>query len=324
MINYKRYKFLFIPISAILIIIAIIATLKIQGHFISHKKADVDEKLSIIVTTSMIKDAITNIAKDHVRVRSLMGSGVDPHSYKARPKDLVYLKSADIIFFNGLHLEGKMSEILEGFNKIKPTYPVSNALTDSDIIKDREFSEGVDPHIWFDIELWKKVVLYVCKILQKHMPTKSDFFYKNATNYIQQLDELKTFVIKKLNEVPESQRVLITAHDAFGYFGRAFHLEVKGLQGISTAAEYGLKDVTNLINFIISRKIKAIFVETSVSEKPIRAVIEGCGNNGHEVVLGGPIYSDAMGPEGTPDGTYIGMVTANVKTIVRGLKFGTK
>ncbi len=324
MINYKKYKFLFISISCIIIFLAIIAILKIKTGGILQEKVNADKKPNIVVTTSMIKDIITNIAKDSVHVKALMRSGVDPHSYKATPKDLEYLKAADIIFFNGLHLEGKMSEILKGLNKIKSSYPVSNAIADSDIIRDAEFSEGVDPHIWFDIDLWKKVVLYVCKILQKHIPDKSDLFYKNATDYIQKLDELKSFVIKRLDKVPKSQRVLITAHDAFGYFGRAFNLEVKGLQGISTAAEYGIRDVTNLINFIISRKIKAIFVETSVPEKPIRAVIEGCRSNGHKVVLGGPIYSDAMGPEGTPDGTYIGMIEANVKTIVRGLKLGIK
>ncbi|MCP3659208.1 MAG: zinc ABC transporter solute-binding protein [Bacteroidetes bacterium] len=281
-------------------------------------------KLKIITTTGMIKDAIKNIADDYVIVEALMGPGVDPHSYKAKPNDLNSLKAADLIFYNGLHLEGKISDLLENYNKIKPTIKVCDALEYSDIIRDKEFSEGVDPHIWFDVNLWKKCVRYISTILQNKIPKHAETIKLNTDLYLKKLDSLHNFIMSSFNEISQEQRVLITAHDAFGYFGRAYNLEVKGLQGISTAAEYGLKDVSDLIQFIIQRKIKAIFIETSVPEKPIRAVIEGCKNNNHEVILGGPIYSDAMGPQNSKDGTYIGMLEANVNTIVRGLKLGSK
>ncbi len=323
----KTYSYLLVLI--ILIILIFFAIYKFKNLNFRKKVSEITiskkkNKLKIVTTTGMIRDAILNIAGDIVEIKALMGPGIDPHSYKAKPNDLIDLKNSDIIFYNGLHLEGKIADLLENFNKLKPTYKVSDALDPSDILRDKEFSEGADPHIWFDIKLWKKSIQYISTILQEKIPEEAEKIIINTELYLKKLDSLHNFIITSLKEVPKEQRVLITAHDAFGYFGRAYDLEVKGLQGISTAAEYGLKDVSDLIKFIINRKIKAIFIETSVPEKPIRAVIEGCKNNNHEVILGGPIYSDAMGPKNTLDGTYIGMLEANVKTIVRGLKLGSK
>ncbi len=291
---------------------------------VSEESKNKNHILKVVTTTGMLGDAIKNIAKDKISVTVLMGPGVDPHSYKAAPKDLRELQKADVIIYNGLHLEGKMSKVFKELNKLKPTYAAGDAIEKSKIISDDDFSEGVDPHIWFDVSLWKKVVAYIRDILIKHDPINASEYRLNSDRYISKLDHLHTFILENIIKIPESQRILITAHDAFGYFGRAYGLEVKGLQGISTASDYGLKDIISLINIIISKKIKAIFLETSVAEKPIRAVIEGCKERNHIVVLGGPLYSDAIGEKGTEEGTYIGMLRANINTIVKGLKIGIK
>lgn len=277
-----------------------------------------NDKLSIVTTTGMIADAVKNIVGDHADVIALMGPGVDPHLYKATQGDLQKLTDADIIFYNGLHLEGKMGEVLEKLARTKTVVAVGSEIDESRL---RTVTEGVhDPHIWFNVDLWKEAVSVAAHTLTEKDSIHAPTYSANATIYLQQLDSLHTTILEKIKEVPEAQRVLITAHDAFGYFGDAYGVEVRGLQGISTVAEFGLKDVTELVDFIISRKIKAIFVETSVSEKSINAVIEGCQQQNWQVRIGGSLYSDAMGPAGTPEGTYLGMVSKNVDTIVSSLK----
>jgi manganese/zinc/iron transport system substrate-binding protein len=260
------------------------------------------------------------VAGDRADVIALMGPGVDPHLYKATQGDLQKLTDADVIFYNGLHLEGKMGEVLEKLGKTKPVIAISNEIPDSLLRAIPGFQGTHDPHIWFDVKLWEYAVRSVSDFLQKHDPTHAAEYRENGSRYTTQLDSLHEAVKKSVLEIPEEQRVLITAHDAFGYFGDAYRVHVRGLQGISTVSEFGLRDVTELVNFIISRKIKAIFVETSVSKKSIEAVVEGCRDKGWDVKIGGSLYSDAMGPAGTPDGTYVGMVNANVKTIVDALK----
>jgi manganese/zinc/iron transport system substrate-binding protein len=277
-------------------------------------------KFKIVTTTGMIKDAVQHVAGDRADVTALMGPGVDPHLYKATQGDLQKLTNADIVFYNGLHLEGKMGDVLEKLGKLKPVIAISSEIPDSLLRTIPGFQGTHDPHIWFDVELWEYAVRSVSGFLQKHDSARADFYKSNGERYIKQLDSLHAKIKTQVVEIPEAQRVLITAHDAFGYFGDAYHVEVRGLQGISTVSEFGLKDVTELVNFIIQRKIKAIFVETSVSQKSIEAVVEGCRNKNWNVKIGGSLYSDAMGPEGTKEGTYIGMVSANVKTIVDALK----
>jgi manganese/zinc/iron transport system substrate-binding protein len=277
-----------------------------------------NRKLYIVTTTGMIEDAVKNIVGDHAEVISLMGPGVDPHLYKATQGDLQKLTNADIVFYNGLHLEGKMTEVLEKMARTKPVVPVAGNTEESRL---RTVAEGIhDPHIWFDVQLWKEAVMAATTTLVKQDSIHAAYYTTNSTSYLATLDSLHAFVTKRVNEIPETQRVLITAHDAFGYFGDAYSIEVRGLQGISTVSEFGLKDVTELVDFIISRKIKAIFVETSVSEKSINAVVEGCRQKKWNVIIGGSLYSDAMGAPGTPEGTYVGMVTKNVNTIVESLK----
>lgn len=283
-----------------------------------QQKKEQRERLMIVTTTGMIADAVKNVTGDDADVISLMGAGVDPHLYKATQGDLQKLTDADVIFYNGLHLEGKMAEVLEKLGRTKTVIPVTQAIQENEL---RLITEGIhDPHIWFDVKLWKNAVAEVEKTLSTVDSAKQQVYKVNAARYLSQLDSLDNAVSQQIQTIPATQRVLITAHDAFGYFGDAYAMEVRGLQGISTVSEFGLKDVTELVDFIISRKIKAIFVETSVSEKSINAVIEGCKNKGWQVSIGGSLYSDAMGEANTPEGTYIGMVSKNVSTIVSALQ----
>jgi manganese/zinc/iron transport system substrate-binding protein len=279
-----------------------------------------NKKLRIVTTTGMIEDAVKNVVGDKADVEALMGPGVDPHLYKATQGDLQKLTSSDIIFYNGLHLEGKMGEVFEKLSFQKSVVAVSQNIAPARLRKVPEFNNNYDPHIWFDVNLWTEAVKEVSRFMQEKDTVNADYYKQNTSAYLQKLDSLHIFVRTEIATIPKSQRVLITAHDAFGYFGEAYDIEVKGLQGISTLSEYGLRDVSNLVDFIITNKIKAVFVETSVSSKAINAVVEGCQLSGYDVIVGGNLYSDAMGAKGTPDGTYEGMVRTNVKTIVNALK----
>jgi manganese/zinc/iron transport system substrate-binding protein len=277
-----------------------------------------DNQLNIVCTTGMIADVVQNIGQEKVKVTALMGAGVDPHLYKATTKDLALLRAADIVFYNGLHLEGKMAEVLEKFSSQKSVWPVAEAINQTKLQK--VGNNTYDPHIWFDVALWAETVNYITQKLKAKDPENAEFYAKNAEVYHNQLIQLDQKVKNEIASIPQNQRVLITAHDAFGYFGKAYQIEVKGLQGISTVAEFGLKDVTELVNFIVKRKIKAVFVETSIPPKNLEAVVEGCKQKGHSVNIGGTLFSDAMGAKGTPEGTYIGMVGKNADTIVKALK----
>ncbi|MFJ8257778.1 metal ABC transporter solute-binding protein, Zn/Mn family [Peribacillus asahii] len=275
-------------------------------------------KLVVVTTTGMIGDLVENIGGEHVEVTSLMGPGVDPHLYKATQGDVKTLDEADMILYNGLHLEGKMEEIFEQMGKQKPTTAVTQ-----DIAKEHLHevtAEEYDPHIWFDVTLWMQAAHTVNEALIKEDPAHQDSYQKNYEAYIKKLEDLHKYVQSEINTIPESQRVLVTAHDAFGYFGAAYGLEVKGLQGMNTVSEYGSKDVIDLRNYLIKNEIKAIFIETSVSKKAIEAVIQGAKKQGHTVKIGGELFSDAMGEKGTEKGTYLGMVRHNTDTIVNALK----
>ncbi|MBX2966579.1 MAG: zinc ABC transporter substrate-binding protein [Cyclobacteriaceae bacterium] len=285
-------------------------------------KPETQEKqaLKIVTTTGMIRDAVQNIVGNHATVEALMGPGVDPHLYKATQGDLKKLTEADIVFYNGLHLEGKMGEVLKKLSRTKPVFAVASALPDSILLEAEGFKGITDPHIWFDVSLWMEAVNAIHTYMNKTDPEHKSYYDSATQIYSSQLDSLHRSVKEQLLTIPEEQRVLITAHDAFAYFGRAYNIDVRGLQGISTVAEFGLRDVTELVDFIIKRKIKAIFVESSISPKSIEAVQEGCRKKKWEVAIGGNLYSDAMGEAGTPEGTYIGMVHTNVKTITEALR----
>lgn len=277
-------------------------------------------KLRVVCTTGMIGDAVSVVAGDLAEVQALMGPGVDPHLYKASQGDLRKLSEADMIFYNGLHLEGKMGDILEKTGKLKPVVAVAEELDPSRLLRQEEGADSYDPHVWFDVRLWADVVSQVGESLAAHDARHAEAYRQRAATYREELLRLDEWVRTEMASVPGMQRVLITAHDAFAYFGRAYEVEVRGLQGISTMSEYGLRDVTDLVSFITDRQIRAVFVESSVPTKSLEAVVEGCGQRGHQVSIGGTLFSDAMGAAGTPEGTYTGMVRANVQTIVKALK----
>lgn len=297
----------------LLLLLAAVACGKVE-------KKETEGRLSIITTTGMIEDAVKNIVKDSADVEALMGPGVDPHLYKATQGDLEKLTKADVIFYNGLHLEGKMGEIFEKLSRQKPVYAVSHSIDSSSYRSAPNYGYAIDPHIWFDVSLWIEAVKEINRRLSQETPALAAYYQKNTDEYIQKLNDLHQWVGDQIAEIPENQRILITAHDAFGYFGDAYKIEVRGLQGISTLSEYGLRDVSELVNYIVENQIKAVFVETSVPKRAINAVVEGCQQSGFNVQIGGNLYSDAMGEKGTVEGTYIGMVKANVTTIVNALK----
>jgi manganese/zinc/iron transport system substrate-binding protein len=278
-------------------------------------------KIKVTTTVGMIADAVKNVGGDRVEVNGLMGPGVDPHLYKATAGDVEALNGADIIFYGGLELEGRMTDIFVKMARNgKPTVAVSEGIPQDKLREPKEFQGKFDPHIWFDVSLWKYAVEVVRDELTKLDPTSAEKYKANAAAYLTKLDELHQYVKTAIVTIPQPQRVLITAHDAFGYFGQQYGMEVRGLQGTSTATEAGAGDVQTLTKFIAERKIKAIFVESSVPKATVEAVQKAVEARGFRVAIGGQLFSDAMGPEGTSEGTYIGMVRHNVETIVKALK----
>jgi manganese/zinc/iron transport system substrate-binding protein len=267
----------------------------------------------------MITDLVKNIGGDHIALQGLMGSGVDPHLYKASEGDVAKLANADIIFYNGLHLEGKLVEVFEKM-KNKKTLAISNAIDKNTLIGSEYFASNYDPHIWFDIRYWKQATEYVVKTLSEALPEHKTQFKANGDAYITKLNTLHTNIKTKIETLPEAQRILVTAHDAFNYFGKAFNFQVVGLQGLSTATEAGVQDVQKLSTFIIKHKVNAIFVESSVPKRTIEALQAAVKAKGHEVAIGGTLYSDALGNANTEEGTYIGMFNYNVNTIVNALQ----
>lgn len=276
-------------------------------------------KLNVVTTTTMITDLVKNIGGDNINVEGLMGSGVDPHLYKASEGDVTKLVNADIIFYNGLHLEGKLVEV---FEKMKGKTPIAlgETLDKSTLIGSDYFASNYDPHVWFDIDYFVNFGNEVSRVLQENDPENAQIYEENWQNYYKRLLSLKSDIQLKIEELQKEKRILVTAHDAFNYFGKAYDFEVVGLQGLSTATEAGVKDVQNLSAFIIDKKIKAIFVESSVPKRTIEALQAAVKAKGHDVVIGGTLYSDALGNKGTVEGTYIGMFEYNVNTIVNALK----
>ena len=284
-----------------------------------EKKSAPRGKLRVLATTGMIYDSVREIAHDSVEATALMGPGIDPHVYKASEGDIRKLQSADLILYNGLFLEGKMGEILQRLSKSKHVIAVAESIPKSLLRAHPTYVNAYDPHVWFDVQKWRSVVKTVSAALSRLDPRNARLYKRNAQRYDEELVSLDGWIRKSLDTLPSDTRILITAHDAFGYFGEAYAMEVRGLQGISTQAEFGLRDITEVVDFIVEKKIKAVFVESSVSDKALKAVVAGCQSKGHSVRIGGKLYSDAMGAFGTEEGTYIGMVKANVRTIVQGL-----
>jgi manganese/zinc/iron transport system substrate-binding protein len=278
-------------------------------------------KLNIVTTTTLLTDLVTNIGGDEINVQGLMGSGVDPHLYKASAGDVTKLTNADLIFYGGLHLEGKLVEVFEKMESqnIK-TVAVSDALDTKTLIGSEYFASNYDPHIWFDVNNWELITSFVVKKLSEVDPEHKAIFEENGKQYLEKLKVLNEEIKATINTLPQEKRVLVTAHDAFNYFGKAYGFEVVGLQGLSTATEAGVQDVQNLSNFIIDNKVKAIFVESSVPKRTIEALQASVNSKNHHVEIGGTLYSDALGNAGTVEGTYLGMFRYNVNTIVNALK----
>ena len=278
------------------------------------------QTIRVVATIGMITDAVERVGGRRVEVEGLMGPGIDPHVYKASEGDLRRLERSDVIFYGGLHLEAKMADVLERIRERRATRAVTDPIPRSRLLTPAQFQGQYDPHVWFDVRLWRHAVEQIRDTLSELDPGSARLYRANADAYLAELLELDEYVRGQARLVPESRRVIITAHDAFNYFGRAYGFEVRGLQGISTAAEAGAGDVQGLARFIAERRIPAIFVESSVSPRTIQAVREAVRARGFEVEIGGSLYSDAMGDAGTPAGTYVGMVRHNVDTIVKGLR----
>ena len=279
-----------------------------------------ERTINIVTTTGMIADIAKNVGGDRVQVTSLMGPGVDPHLYKASEGDVLRLQEADVIFYNGLHLEAQMGDVLERLNEFGiKTVAVTDQIDRSLLESPPQFQGNYDPHVWFDVTLWMKAVEQVRDTLVEIDSASRAKYESNAEAFLAELTGLHQYVLDQANTLPPEQRILITAHDAFNYFGRAYGFDVRGLQGISTEAQAGTADVQALADFIVENQIPAIFVESSVPQRNVEAVQAAVQARGFEVKIGGSLFSDAMGSEGTPEGTYVGMVRHNIDTIVSAL-----
>lgn len=273
----------------------------------------------IVATTSILADGIKNIVGDQADVIALMPAGVDPHLYKASVRDLDLLTNADLVVYHGLYLEGKMTEIFEKLALSQTLIDISQGLSKEELIRSGPEAHSVDPHIWFDVNLWSTAMEYASVEIMNWKPEWRSTLEFNSLKYLVQLQKLDTEVRLKVNELRSAGQVLVTAHDAFAYFGKAYQLEVKSLQGLSTLSEPGLRDLTDLIQIVQENKVRAIFAEQTISPKAIRAVAAGAAEKNHQVQLAGPLYTDSLDAKGTPAGTYIGMVETNLKIIYENL-----
>ena len=285
------------------------------------QKDQVNRKLNIVATTSQVTNLIHEIAGDAIVLEGLMGAGVDPHLYKASEGDVTKFFNADAIFYSGLHLEGKLEDVFEKMrHQGKTTIAVSDAISKSDLISSADFASSYDPHFWFSIDKWKKVAEYVASELSKLDAKNAEIYRKNVQQYIEKLTQLEVKNTVQLEELPIEKRILVTAHDAFAYFGKEYNFQVISLQGLSTATEAGVQDVQRLSDFIIKHNIKAIFIESSVPVRTVEAVQAAVRAKNHEGGIGGTLVSDALGNPNTKEGTDIGMYNYNMKTIIKDLK----
>ena len=283
-------------------------------------RAQADEPLHVVATTGMIADVVRNVAGEHANVTQLMGQGVDPHLYKATRSDVTAMLRADMVFYNGLLLEGKLTDALVRVaTSGRPVHAVTELVEESYLLEPPEFQGLYDPHLWMDPSAWARAVEAVRDQLIEHDPAHADAYRANADAYLAELERLDAYAQQVLASVPPERRILVTAHDAFNYLGRRYGFEVQGIQGLSTESEAGLKRVEELVDLLVERSIPAVFFETTIPERSVRALIAGAADRGHEVEIGGALFSDAMGAPGTYEGTYIGMIDHNVTTIARAL-----
>ena len=288
-------------------------------------RSDTDESAEpykIVCTVGMITDIVGNLAGDYAEVEGIIGEGIDPHLYKPTRGDVIKLNQADVVFYNGLLLEGKMTDVLISVaSKGKLVKAVTEAiLEETDYLLEKDDGSAyTDPHVWMDVSGWLRAIAVVAETLAAYDPENAESYRSKATVYADQLEALDAYAKAAISTIPKSQRVLVTAHDAFQYLGRAYSIEVRGIQGMSTESEAGVRDLEDLVDFIVERQIPAVFVESSVADKNVRALVEGARARGHDVIIGGSLFSDAMGQAGTYEGTYIGMIDSNVTTITNAL-----
>jgi len=274
----------------------------------------------VAATVGMVADIVRVVAGDKAEVAGIIGEGVDPHLYKPTRGDVAALLSADIVFYSGLMLEGKMADTLVKVARAgKPVHAVTRLIDEKFLLEPPEMEGHYDPHVWMDAGAWGRCVEAVAGALAEFDPPNKEGYAARAAAYGKEIAALHDYAKKAIGSIPEKSRVLITAHDAFNYFGRAYDIDVRGIQGISTESEAGLQDINRLVDLLVSRGIKAVFVETSVADKNVRALVEGVKSRGHSVEIGGSLFSDAMGEPGSYEGTYIGMMDHNVTTITRAL-----
>lgn len=279
-----------------------------------------EDRLKAVATIGMIRDVAAEISGGLVEVEGLVGAGVDPHLYKPTAPDVKKLQSADLIFFNGLKLEGKMADVLEQMRRNgRMVRAISTELESRGNYLMKEGDGQLDPHIWMDVRGWMEAAKAIAAAMTELDPGNGAVYDTNLQNYLTQLNRLDEYCRKCIDSIPEDQRILVTAHDAFNYMARAYGLQVRGIQGISTESEAGVREIEDLVNYLVDKSIPAVFVESSVSDKNVKALVEGAGSRGHDVRIGGELFSDAMGPEGTYEGTYIGMIDHNVTTLTRAL-----
>ncbi len=280
-----------------------------------------EDKIQIVTTIAQIGEPLSVIGEDYLQVESLMGPSVDPHLYNPTQSDIKKVADAELIFYNGLTLEANMVEVFDSIRESKPVLAIGETVPEAKLLFDED--GAIDPHIWFDLDLWQLALDAAVEEIKAYAPEIANELEENKQQYFAELEKLKE-ESKVLADIPEKQRYLITAHDAFGYFGRMHDLEVIGLQGLSTEDEIGISDINHTIEIIKEYAVPAIFVESSISQDSIKAVIEGAKSDGIDVELGGELFSDAMGEPGTEEGTYLGMYRHNVNTIYQALTRGVE
>ncbi|WP_247745019.1 zinc ABC transporter substrate-binding protein [Shimia sp. R11_0] len=278
-----------------------------------------DTALKVVATTGMIADTARRIGGDSVDVKGLMGPGVDPHAYRQTRTDILAMTKADLVLWHGLYLEAQMEEFFHDLEAKGNLVAVTDSLARDLLRAHDDYADKYDPHVWMDPRLWVFVAERVQEALTQARPEQAAYFAENAEAFMADLNALTEYAEKSLTSVPQDARILLTAHDAFGYFGQAYGFEVMGIQGISTESEAGLNRISALVDMLVDRQIGAVFVESSVSDRSIRALVEGAAARGHEVTIGGELFSDAMGENGTYEGTYVGMIDHNITVISRAL-----
>jgi manganese/zinc/iron transport system substrate-binding protein len=296
----------------------LLALIALLAAFPASSEAQ-QKPLRVVATVSMLADTVRAVGGNRVEVTSLLGEGVDPHTYRPTRSDIARLSASDLIVANGLHLEAQIDDTLKALARTKPVLFAGEKIPQDRLLADDEYKDRKDPHVWMDPKLWAIVTEAVRDMLIQRDPAWRTVYEAGAKAYIAEITRLDDYANKILKTVPQNSRVLVTAHDAFNYFGRAYGFEVEGIQGLSTESEAGLKRIEELVTLLVTKKVRAVFVESSVPERNVRALVEGARARGHQIIVGGELYSDALGAPGTYEGTLIGMLDHNATTITRAL-----